>query len=91
MSEQTDKNFTDPLSGSFDYLTKAASPTDCTGLIPSAPQNDYEWESYENVYPFLTPYVDQRPDADSDAGKRKAPSASSYTLYEDLPQNTGTL
>ncbi len=42
---------------SYDYLGKSASRTDCTGLIPSAPQSDYELESYENIYPFLPPHI----------------------------------
>ncbi|MDO4522427.1 MAG: hypothetical protein Q4B57_04670 [Eubacteriales bacterium] len=40
---------------SYDYLGKAASPTDCTGLIPSAPRSDDEIEAYEDLYPFLPP------------------------------------
>ncbi len=40
---------------SYDYLGKSASSMDCTGLIPSAPKNSYELESYEAVYPFLPP------------------------------------
>lgn len=43
---------------SYDYLGKSASVTDCTGLIPSAPQNDYELESYESVYPFRPPHIE---------------------------------
>ncbi|MDO4344383.1 MAG: hypothetical protein Q4C50_06220 [Eubacteriales bacterium] len=46
-----------PVARSYDYLGKSASVTDCTGLIPSAPQNDYELESYENVYPFRPPHI----------------------------------
>lgn len=43
---------------SFDYLGKAASSMDCTGLIPSAVQDDYELASYEDIYPFLPPAMD---------------------------------
>lgn len=45
-------------TNTYDYLGKSASATDCTGLIPSAPQNDYELESYENVYPFRPPRIE---------------------------------
>lgn len=34
---------------------QAASSGDCTGLIPTPPQNDAELESYEELYPFLPP------------------------------------
>ncbi len=42
----------------YDYLGNSASTQDCTGLIPSLPQNEAEWKSYENIYHF-------RPDAAS--------------------------
>ena len=31
---------------------KAASPTDCTGLIQVPPESDEEYESYNEVYKF---------------------------------------
>ena len=34
---------------------QAASFSDCTGLIPTLPQNKAELESYEELYPFLPP------------------------------------
>lgn len=37
-----------------DYLT-AVSATDCTGLIPAAPQNEDEVENYEKIQHFLPP------------------------------------
>lgn len=40
---------------SYDYLSNAASPTDCTGLIPTPAQTPDERESYEEVYHFLPP------------------------------------
>ena len=43
------------LIDSYDYLSVAASSQDCTGLIPSAPLNDAELDSYEELYPFLPP------------------------------------
>ena len=36
----------------YDYL-KASSVQDCTGLIPAAPQDKEELESYQSLYPFL--------------------------------------
>ena len=30
----------------------ACSTMDCTGLIPSLPQNDEELENYNDLYPF---------------------------------------
>lgn len=49
------------LIDSFDYLGKAASTMDCTGLIPSLPKDDYEVESYEALYPFLPPKIEDEP------------------------------
>ncbi len=42
---------------SYDYLTNAASSQDCTGLIPSAPLNEEELESYNALYKFQPPKV----------------------------------
>ncbi len=42
----------------YDYLGNAASTTDCTGLIPSAPASRAELESYQNMYQFEPPYLD---------------------------------
>lgn len=42
---------------SFDYLANAASSHDCTGLIPSAPMNDAELESYNAIYQYKPPEV----------------------------------
>lgn len=41
---------------SYDYLSNAASTTDCTGLIPSLPE-DEELEAYEDLYPFMPPVM----------------------------------
>ncbi len=49
MSKKT-KKFSQTLP-EIDFLT-AASTTDCTGLIPSAPQNDAELDSYMNIMKF---------------------------------------
>ena len=38
----------------FDIDIHACSTMDCTGLIPSLPQDDAERESYEDLYPYIT-------------------------------------
>ena len=38
----------------FDIDIQACSTMDCTGLIPSLPQDDAERESYEDLYPYIT-------------------------------------
>lgn len=65
---------TQPLSNreiidSYDYLSGAASSQDCTGLIPSAPLNDAELDSYEEIYPFLPP-VPPSAKSGPDSGKQ---------------------
>ena len=42
----------------YNYLN-ASSTQDCTGLIPSAIQDDEELESYKELYPFLPNTEDQ--------------------------------
>lgn len=36
----------------YDYLGKSASAMDCTGLIPSLPEDEAEREAYEELYPY---------------------------------------
>ncbi len=38
-----------------DMEFNACSATDCTGLIPSAIVDESQIESYEEIYPYLTP------------------------------------
>lgn len=40
----------------FDFMN-ACSTTDCTGLIPSAPVNDEEYDSYNDIYFFQPPDI----------------------------------
>lgn len=40
---------------SYDYLTHAASTTDCTGLIPTPAMTEEERASYQAIYPFISP------------------------------------
>ena len=42
---------------SYDFLSKAASTQDCTGLIPSGPVNEDELESYEALYHYQPPQI----------------------------------
>ena len=42
---------------SYDYLSNAASTQDCTGLIPSAPLNEEELESYNALYKYQPPEI----------------------------------
>lgn len=37
-----------------DIDIQACSTTDCTGLIPSLPQDEAEREAYEDLYPYVT-------------------------------------
>lgn len=41
----------------FDYLSNAASASDCTGLIPSLPASEAELESYNDVYQYRPPEI----------------------------------
>ena len=40
---------------SYDYLSTAASTTECTGLIPSLALSEEELESYEAIFHFEPP------------------------------------
>ena len=40
----------------FDYMN-SCSTTDCTGLIPAAPINDEEYDSYNDIYFFQPPFI----------------------------------
>lgn len=52
-----EKNITENqrIIDSYDYLADSASSNDCTGLIPSAPQNSAELEAYQDVYAYMPP------------------------------------
>ena len=51
------KENTNSLPDDYDYLKNSASCQDQTGLIPSLPQNEAEYESYEDLYPFAPPLL----------------------------------
>ena len=42
----------------YDYLSHAASLSDCTGLIPALAVNEAEREAYEAIHHFLPPMLD---------------------------------
>ena len=44
----------------YDYLSKAASAGDCTGLIPALPQNKAELDSYSELYQYLPPAANEK-------------------------------
>lgn len=39
----------------FEVGFRSSSVYDCTGMMPTPPQNDYECNSYEEVYDFMPP------------------------------------
>ena len=41
----------------FDVDIQACSTMDCTGLIPSLPQDEAEKEAHEDLYPYVTKAV----------------------------------
>lgn len=51
MKEKNQKKLID----NFDYLSNAASTTDCTGLIPSLPQNEAELAAYNDIVQYMSP------------------------------------
>lgn len=40
-----------------DYVFNSCSVYDCTGLIPSAITDENEAESYEEIYPYISPTI----------------------------------
>ena len=50
-SDSKNKTVQNPFD---DSDIQACSATDCTGLIPSLPQDEAEVEAYEDLYPYIT-------------------------------------
>ena len=44
-----------------DINIQACSTMDCTGLIPTPPKDDFEQESYEELYPYITKAIPTSP------------------------------
>ena len=49
------KNKNQTIIDSYDYLSHAASSTDCTGLMHTPALTEEERESYEAIYHFEPP------------------------------------
>ena len=49
------KNKNQTIIDSYDYLSHAASSTDCTGLMPTPADSKEERDAYEAIYPFEPP------------------------------------
>ena len=48
------------LIDSYDYLSNAASTTDCTGLMPTPAHTEEERESYNAIYHFAASPPEQK-------------------------------
>lgn len=59
----------------YDYLSNAASASDCTGLIPSLPTSEAELEAYNDLYQYQPPVI-------------KAKSSTHANAGNNLPQDT---
>ncbi len=60
---QQDSCTKDAYNISWENDFSTCSATDCTGLIPSLPQDASQMEHYEQLYPFLSPTVKNQKDA----------------------------
>lgn len=54
----------------YDYLSNAASSTDCTGLIPSLPVSEAELEAYNDVYQYQPPVIKEKSSRHANASKQ---------------------
>ena len=52
------KNFVTEDSNLDDNYLYAASANDMTGLAPTVAHNEYEAQSYEELFPYLPPSAD---------------------------------
>lgn len=57
MKQKTNKKNNQEIIDSYDYLTHAASTTDCTGLMPTPASTEAEREAYEAIYHFEPPKI----------------------------------
>ena len=55
----------------MDVIFHPGSATDCTGVIPSAPKTDIEYQNYDDLYTFLP-----KPIAPKEKQNQKHPSAN---------------
>lgn len=61
MKKKSDK-IKEDLIDRYDYLGNSCSSWDCTGLIPFAPTNEEELQSYEDLYHFVPPSLSSKED-----------------------------
>ena len=54
------KNFVTEDSNFDDNYLYAASANDMTGLTPTVAHNEYEAQSYEELFPYLPPTSDMK-------------------------------
>lgn len=64
------KKENEKLIDDYDYLSNAASSTDCTGLIPSLPVSDAELEAYNDVYQYKPPVIKEKSSSHANASKQ---------------------
>ena len=55
--ETTEKNLENAQKDDESFY--ACSAWDCTGLIPSLPENEEELDAYEDIYPYIQRPVEQ--------------------------------
>lgn len=55
--KEADKKDNQRIIDSYDYLSDAVSMQECTGLIPSAPLTEGDFESYDQIFKYQTPEV----------------------------------
>ena len=58
------------LIDDFEYLSNPASSRECTGLIPFLPTSEAELESYNDVYQYRPPVIQNK---NGSAEKKEAP------------------
>lgn len=60
MEKHKTKISNEELIDRFDYLGNSCSAWDCTGLIPFAPTEDGQLQSYEDLYHFTPPKIPKK-------------------------------
>lgn len=60
LQEKKQKKTNEEIIDSYDYLSNAASTTDCTGLIPAGLNSKAELEAYESLYKFTPPKLPEK-------------------------------
>lgn len=55
MKEKSKRKENQEIIDKYDYIGNSGSANDCTGLIPSAIQDESELDSYQDIYHFSVP------------------------------------